>query len=86
MSFYKSRNKQGKYKNRGWLANSQNEQIELQRALLFELQQNNAMRARELALKEAEFRRSTTDQQYHQLQQEGFRIIPRGETEEVRGA
>jgi hypothetical protein len=52
MGFYKGRNEKGKYKNRSWLANSQNEAIELQRAILWELQQANAMKARDLAIKE----------------------------------
>ena len=52
MGFFKPRNSKGKYKNRGWLANSQNEAIELQRAILWEIQQGNAIAARRLAIEE----------------------------------
>jgi hypothetical protein len=72
MSFFRPRNKKGKYKNRGWLANSQNESIELQRAILWELQQNNAFQARRAAIAEAELRKNTTDQQWSELKQRGF--------------
>lgn len=70
--FFRPRNAKGKYKNRGWLANSQNEAIELQRMILWELQQSNAFQARRLAIEEADFRKNTTDRDWAQLKEMGY--------------
>lgn len=52
MGFFRARKPDGKYQNRGWLANSQNEAIELQRLILANLQQLVAIESRRLAIEE----------------------------------
>lgn len=39
MGFFRPRNQKGKYQNRGWLANSQNEVLEVNKAILWNLEQ-----------------------------------------------